>query len=253
MHQYESALIVDENRSDRRMLVGALRNAMNIKEIYQAGSAREALATLGKLDHVALVFGEVQLPDLSGFEFFRQARAFPSANDCPLILTSRQRDRETLIQAASVGVSDFIVKPYTGDTLVSKLRKVAFGHEKRHASRSDLAGNPLPVACRFSDETIYETRLLNVSVGGCLTLSEIFSRGGCIGDEAQIKIEYPQGHIALNGTLIRMERAPEAARGEVDPRAYMHAAFQFTKVDDIAIRHLSELIKSLRSKKADKS
>lgn len=238
-----AAVVVDQNVGDRRSIASILRKEFKITNIYQSGTARDALALLKDVDNIEWVLSESDLPDQTGFEFVTQARQLPSTQHSSFIMLSTRRDREALLLAAQAGVADYVIKPFTSSTLVSKLRKIANGHERRETKRIEvLADHKLHVT--FGDHQ-YQGSLLDLSLGGCLVRTELFNKGGgCIYEVANLTLEVGSDPLSLKGKVVRtegdLETNPDAST--------MKAAFRFINADPKTLDKISLLLASLKGK-----
>lgn len=237
------AVVVDQNLLDRRTVVSILRKEFKIAQVHQSGTARDALAIIKDSDKIAWLISDTDLPDESGFDFVNKARTFPSVASSSIVMVSSRRDREALLLAATAGVSDYVVKPFTSSTLVAKLRKIANGHERRTSRRISVLGEH--TANLAFNDTVYDASLLDISLGGCLVRTELLNRGGgCVYDKALVKVEYGGGGVVLEGVLLRTE-------GDLEDNPdgdTMKAAFRFTNSDQRVIDDLARLIAVLQGK-----
>ena len=55
---------------------------------------------------------DLMMPDLNGFELCALLRADPQFAETPVIVVSAMEDRESKIKAFSVGVNEYITKPF---------------------------------------------------------------------------------------------------------------------------------------------
>lgn len=82
-----------------------------------AGNGEEVLSRLEELDQYDLIFMDVGLPDLSGFEICAQLRKHPGLQTIPIIAMTAhilERDKE---QALASGMNKVIAKPITYEAL----------------------------------------------------------------------------------------------------------------------------------------
>ncbi|MDH5217930.1 MAG: response regulator, partial [Gammaproteobacteria bacterium] len=218
-----TALIVDRNPGARKTLTSMLRQTLEVTEVIQATSANEALKLLKTAKQINWVFTETSLPDLEWFIFIDEAKKISSAKAASFIIVSSQTNREVLIKAASMGVKDFIKKPYTTATLVTKLRKIAGGSEQRSNRRVDLLGAYNAKIGFCGNET--DSKLMDISLGGCQVSCTGFSdiKAG-VYDVVEIHLKTEYGIITVKGEIVRLER------NRLDGEKAINAAFEFVEV-----------------------
>lgn len=112
------ALVVDDSNVMRRVISGALR---------QAGveSVDEAVDGLGAVDAVrqqeyGIIMMDWNMPNMDGLEAVRAIRE--DGIMTPIIMVTTENDRKRVLDAVRAGVSGFITKPFTPDTIISKIK-----------------------------------------------------------------------------------------------------------------------------------
>lgn len=116
----DKVLIVDDNYRIRKLLGDILSLRFTVQEAGTAGEARRTIAE----EPPKLIFLDVLLPDLNGFEFCAEVRAHPQSANVPIIITTGLGGREDVVRAFQAGASDYIVKPFTLLTVMEKVDKV---------------------------------------------------------------------------------------------------------------------------------
>jgi two-component system, NtrC family, response regulator AtoC len=125
-------LIVDDDVEVRGLLAAVLESDTGAS-VAEAGSGAEGMALLGREEFdVAVV--DVQLPDHSGLEILRWARA--AEIDTELIVLTGHADVETAVRAMRLGAYDFITKPCKNAELREVVAKAA---EKKALRRENSA------------------------------------------------------------------------------------------------------------------
>jgi two-component system response regulator AtoC len=125
-------LVVDDDADVRGLLAAVLESDGGAK-VVEAASGAEAMAFLGREEFdVAVV--DVQLPDHSGLEILRWARA--AEIDTELIVLTGHADVETAVEAMRLGAYDFITKPCKNAELREVVNKAA---EKKALRRENSA------------------------------------------------------------------------------------------------------------------
>src|SRR5437879_12129468 len=125
-------LVVDDDADVRGLLAGVPESNGGTK-VTEAASGAEAMASLGHEEFdVAVV--DLQLPDHSGLEILRWARA--AEVDTELIVLTGHADVETAVEAMRLGAYDFITKPWKNPELLEVVAKAA---EKKALRRENSA------------------------------------------------------------------------------------------------------------------
>ncbi|MCP4982208.1 MAG: SpoIIE family protein phosphatase [Gammaproteobacteria bacterium] len=112
------ALIVDDEKTNRLILKSLLS-----KQGYQtieAINGQEAV-DLFIQENPSIIFMDVMMPILDGYEATRQIKAASANRFVPVIFLTAMSDEEALAQCIEAGGDDFLVKPYDKIILQSKL------------------------------------------------------------------------------------------------------------------------------------
>lgn len=139
-------LIVDDESLARRGLTHRLKTIPDIEVVGEARNGREALKLIAE-KKPDLVFLDIQMPGLSGFEVVQQL----DAETMPLILFLTAYD-EYAVRAFEVNALDYILKPIDEERLNQVLEKVRGNlDQKRALKQKQLL---LELVSTISGETI---------------------------------------------------------------------------------------------------
>jgi len=139
-------LIVDDESLARRGLAHRLRDIPDIEVVGEAKNGREALSFI-KDKKPDLVFLDIQMPGLSGFQVVQQLEI----ESMPIILFLTAYD-EYAVQAFEVNALDYILKPIDEDRLHQVLEKVRANlSQKRALAQKQTL---LKMVSQISGETI---------------------------------------------------------------------------------------------------
>lgn len=65
-----------------------------------------------------------------GIETLREIRTMEECKDIPVIMLTGVEDKDTVMESARLGISDYILKPFASAELVKRIRRV-FGEEEK--------------------------------------------------------------------------------------------------------------------------
>jgi len=118
-------LVVDDFESMRRIVKQVLQD-IGFKDVTLADDGATALPLLKKGDFGFLIT-DWNMPIMEGIDLVKAVRADPRLHGLPILMVTAEAKRERIIQAAQAGVNDYIIKPFTPDTLKAKIEKVFKG------------------------------------------------------------------------------------------------------------------------------
>ncbi|HSV34437.1 MAG TPA: two-component system response regulator CreB [Ramlibacter sp.] len=72
----------------------------------------------------ALAILDVGLPDLNGFELFKQLQALPGGRQVPMLFLTARSDEIDRVVGLELGADDYIAKPFSPRELVARVRTI---------------------------------------------------------------------------------------------------------------------------------
>ena len=112
-------LLVEDNRAVRDALVWALESAGYVTVTVQNG--QEALNLLDKGPLPMVIFVDIMMPVLNGFEFREKKKISERIRNIPTIITSAKTNLETM---EKMPYETFLSKPFELNDLFHTLKKV---------------------------------------------------------------------------------------------------------------------------------
>lgn len=106
-----NVLVVDDDVVSRMVLMH-LVSSCGSYQILEAADGQDAWDQLQAGLRPAVLFCDLRMPHVSGLELLARVRADDRFGALPFILVTSSTDSATLEQAASLGVSGLIVKPF---------------------------------------------------------------------------------------------------------------------------------------------
>ncbi|MCK6596931.1 MAG: response regulator [Bdellovibrionaceae bacterium] len=126
-------LIIDDMPSIRDLVRNQLK-AMGFMEIYEAEDGEEGLNLIkvkyGEAQPIELVISDWNMPKMKGLELLKIVRADERFSKLPFILLTSEAEREQVTEAVLAGVSQYIVKPFSGKVFEDKLKTAYSKHFK---------------------------------------------------------------------------------------------------------------------------
>jgi two-component system chemotaxis response regulator CheY len=115
-------LIVDDFATMRRIVKNILTQ-LGYKNIIEADDGSTAVDVL-KNQKVDLIISDWNMPKMTGLELLKHVRADASLANTPFIMVTAEAQQDNIILAVKAKVSQYIVKPFTAETLGEKITKV---------------------------------------------------------------------------------------------------------------------------------
>lgn len=103
-------LLVEDYATLRNAIVKVLESLQ--LEVVEAKNGVEALRVLDS-QSVDMVFTDLVMPEMDGFELCEEIRRRPAFRKLPIIVVSTHRDATYVIQALRCGADDYLNKPFS--------------------------------------------------------------------------------------------------------------------------------------------
>jgi len=114
-----NVLVADDSGTMRKIIIRSL-NAVGIQSVVEAADGEQAVALFrpGTFD---LVLTDWNMPGKTGLQVIQAIRAQDAK--VPIIMITTEAEKRRVLEAVQAGVTDYLVKPFTPDTLREKLDK----------------------------------------------------------------------------------------------------------------------------------
>ncbi len=115
-------LVVDDFATMRRIVKNILTQ-LGYKNIIEADDGSTAVDIL-KNESVDMIISDWNMPKMTGLELLKHVRADADMADTPFIMVTAEAQQDNIILAVKAKVSQYIVKPFTAETLGEKIDKI---------------------------------------------------------------------------------------------------------------------------------
>ena len=115
-------LIVDDFATMRRIVRNILRQ-LGLQNVVEADDGTTAWDVINR-EKIDFIVSDWNMPKMTGIELLRKVRGSEQYADIPFLMVTAEAQQENIIEAAQAKVSNYIVKPFTADTLKQKIDKI---------------------------------------------------------------------------------------------------------------------------------
>ena len=115
-------LVVDDFATMRRIVKNILKQ-LGFENIVEADDGKAALRVL-ESQHIDFIVSDWNMPNMNGLEFLKAVRANEKFKDIPFLMVTAEALKENIVEAVKAGVSNYIVKPFTAETLKGKIEEI---------------------------------------------------------------------------------------------------------------------------------
>jgi len=111
-------LVVDDSSTMRRIIKNTLQR-IGYTDLVEAENGKDALE---KLEGIDIILTDWNMPEMDGLEFVKNVRT--SNKSIPILMVTTNAAKDDIVDALKNGVNNYIVKPFTPETLKEKVESV---------------------------------------------------------------------------------------------------------------------------------
>ena len=115
-------LVVDDFATMRKVVRNLLKQ-IGYENIIEAEDGVSALKML-KSQKIDFIVSDWNMPNMTGLELLKAVRADNELNATPFLMITAEALQDNVVAAVRAGVSNYIVKPFTAETLNGKIQKI---------------------------------------------------------------------------------------------------------------------------------
>ena len=115
--------LVADDFSTMRRIVRNLLKELGFVNVQEAEDGVQALSRL-RAETFDFVVSDWNMPNMTGLELLKTVRADPKFKLLPFLMVTAEAEKENIIEAVKAGVSNYVVKPFTGQILKEKMAKI---------------------------------------------------------------------------------------------------------------------------------
>jgi len=223
MDNHLSAVVLDF--SNKNHLVNLLRTEFQINQSKTVTSTNEALKAIEQLNDVTFIFIQYESTLDHTFEFVKSALATKKCENTKFVLLAEKSNKKFLMKAADNGISCFILKPFSKEKFISKVKKLLPKRIIKSENRINLLES-VEAKLRYKGREIVGG-IEDISAGGCMIRTPRLGRIGIeVYDIVTIRVEFENEKLGVNAEVIRMEK------DQTENNKAIRIAFKFTKPNE---------------------
>ena len=112
-------LVVDDSDTELTNIKSIVSDTGCI--VLSASSGLEAVE-IAKKEQPDIIFMDIIMPDMDGYEATRKLNNDPATRDIPIVFVSSKNQKADKLWAQMQGGKGYVTKPYTADKIISQLK-----------------------------------------------------------------------------------------------------------------------------------
>ena len=121
---HKTFLLVDDDSDDRELFMAALQNVAPAFNCICFKNGSEAIQHLKTSEPVDLVFLDLNMPIMDGWECIKRLKQDDHLKEIPVVIYTTSSNERDIIQAKTLGAKCFFIKPDDFTTLNNVLRMI---------------------------------------------------------------------------------------------------------------------------------
>ncbi len=117
------SIVVADDFGSMRSQIRGLLGQMGFKNVLEARNGKEAMALLEKRE-IGFIISDWNMPEVNGLDLLLSVRGNEKHRDLPFLMVTGLTEKENVIAAVEAKVSNYIIKPFTPETLEMKIRAI---------------------------------------------------------------------------------------------------------------------------------
>lgn len=112
-------LVVDDMATMRKIVSRVLKD-LGFSDIHEAMDGNDAWEKANIMEF-GLIISDWNMPNCSGLDFLKRVRADQKLSKTPFLLVTAEAEQHQVAEAIKCGVDQYVVKPFSPDSLKTKL------------------------------------------------------------------------------------------------------------------------------------
>lgn len=125
MFDPKTRILICDDMMTMRKLVSKVCKDIGFTDLTEAADGLLAWKALNDANPpIGLIISDWNMPNCSGLEFLKKVRGDAKFAKLPFIMVTAEAEQHQIVDAVKSGVSNYVIKPFTGDVLREKLEQV---------------------------------------------------------------------------------------------------------------------------------
>ena len=120
-------IVIDDMNTMLKIQKSMLKK-MGFTNIIEANDGKPALKLIQEAHDAGAPFqfimSDWNMPDMSGLDLLKNLRADERFKKVPFLMVTAESEQANVVEAVKAGVSNYVVKPFTYDSLLAKIAKI---------------------------------------------------------------------------------------------------------------------------------
>ncbi len=117
-------LVLDDMLTMRKIVAKVCRD-LGFKDLTEGSDGEKGWTALCNAEKpIGLIISDWNMPECTGLELLKRVRADQRFRHLPFVLVTAETEQKQIVEALASGVSGYVTKPFTPDTLRTQLENI---------------------------------------------------------------------------------------------------------------------------------
>ena len=117
-------LVVDDMMTMRKIIIKTCKE-LGFKDFTEAADGALGWAAIQTANPpIGLIISDWNMPNSNGLDLLKRVRADARFGKLPFMMVTAEAEQHQIVDAVKAGVSNYVIKPFTGEALKAKLEAV---------------------------------------------------------------------------------------------------------------------------------
>ena len=122
MADVKTILSVDDSATIRKVISDSMKQEG--VATMEAESCVQAFKILQEYSaSIDMLILDVNMPGMSGLDFLEKMKKHPAWSKIPVMMLTTESERATIVRAVQAGAANYLVKPFSRNDLLAKIRQ----------------------------------------------------------------------------------------------------------------------------------
>ena len=125
MFDLKSRILIVDDMMTMRKIVGKACKEIGFSDLTEAADGIDAWQKVTEANPgFGIIISDWNMPNASGLDLLKRVRADSRFGKIPFLLVTAESEQSQIVEAVKAGVSNYLVKPFTSQSLREKLESI---------------------------------------------------------------------------------------------------------------------------------
>jgi CheY-like chemotaxis protein len=238
----KTVLLAEDDSTMQMFVAGMLKQELNCENLVLFKNGNQVLKSLKtrfQSHSLHLILCDWEMPGANGDEILKYIKGDAKLRLVPFIMTTSRSDEDSLKKAIKIGVTDYLIKPFSVNDLVERIGRIMQKEDKKKLITDDTKDTPSVELLLNGASVPSEGTLREVSLKNCVARFPVFKQG-LKGLSGNAKLTIKVKGCKINLKVLIEKVVPESNNPEKEE--FLIVSLKVTEIDDANREMLKKML-----------